>query len=142
MVGVFVMSQPYCYAPSLTMTLTGHYGAADPLRPPRRRRRSAFWSCTLRRYRRSSPTPRIVMSAPSPHLLLPYNIQNHSPPSAMAFSTAFGLRVQSPFRLFNLRASLHCLFPCVQSYIGSLLIIPDYLVYICRLGAPYWPPSV
>src|SRR5271169_6751253 len=54
-------------------------------------------------HRRSSQLSRTITSAPPSCLLPCYNskTKTHSPPSAMAFSTAFGLRAHSspPFQL-------------------------------------------
>src|SRR5271170_6674156 len=42
-----------------------------------------------------SQLSRTITSAPPSHLLPCYNSKTHSPPLAMAFSTAFGLRAHS-----------------------------------------------
>src|SRR5271169_3966890 len=48
-----------------------------------------------RRRRRSFPAIQTITSAPPSRLLPCYNSKTHSPPSAMAFSTAFGLWAHS-----------------------------------------------
>src|SRR5271170_5058075 len=103
----------YCYTPSLPATHTHYFGAADLPKQscthligtadPSQLSRTIFGttdlpkqSCThLISTADPSQLSRTVLSSPSPRLLPGYNSRTLSPPSAIAISTAFGLRAHS-----------------------------------------------
>src|SRR5271169_2451993 len=89
-----------------------------------------------------SQLSRTITSAPPSRLLPCHNSKTHSPPSAMAFSTAFGLRAHSFPPLCSRRASSPYYYFLYITLLLTLTHPPRFPVYKLRLGAPYWPPSM